>query len=81
MAPCQSFAFKALEETGRWHHEAHGLIQVDPSFTSQSAGDLTLAAGSPLRNAGANLSSVGVVWDFNHRPRPASGPFTIGAFQ
>ncbi len=61
--------------------EAHGLIQVDPSFTNQSAGDLTLAAGSPLRNAGANLSSVGVVWDFNHKPRPASGPFTIGAFQ
>jgi GDSL-like Lipase/Acylhydrolase family len=71
---------------GLWfaHHapfEAHGLIQVDPSFTKQSAGDLTLAAGSPLRNAGANLSSVGVVWDFNHKPRPASGPFTIGAFQ
>ena len=61
--------------------EAHGLIRVDPSFTKQSAGDLTMAAGSPLRNAGANLSSVGVVWDFNHKPRPASGPFTIGAFQ
>jgi hypothetical protein len=61
--------------------ETHGLIGMDPSFVNQSAGGLALTVGSPLRNAGTNLYSAGVVWDFNHKPRPVSGPFTMGAFQ
>jgi hypothetical protein len=61
--------------------DAHGLVDVDPSFTNAAAGDFTPLPGSPLRNAGTNLFSSGVAWDFNHNPRPASGPFTIGAIQ
>ncbi len=61
--------------------EIHGLIQVDPIFTSQSTGNFMPATGSPLQNAGLNLYSNGVVWDFYKQPRPATGPFTIGAIQ
>lgn len=61
--------------------ETHGLIDIDPAFTSASGANYAPAPGSPLLNAGNNLFSLGVVWDFNHKPRPSSGPFTIGAFQ
>jgi hypothetical protein len=61
--------------------ELNGLIDIDPSFTNQSGANFTPAPGSPLLNAGANLFVEGVVWDFNHKPRPSSGPFTMGAFQ
>ncbi|MGH6846759.1 MAG: hypothetical protein ACREC0_04755 [Methylocella sp.] len=67
--------------TGAVPQEAHGLIQADPQLTSPSTGNFAPALGSPLFNAGMNLFSSGVVWDINHQPRPASGPFTIGAFQ
>lgn len=60
--------------------ETHGLF-VDPQFTAQSSMDLSPSGGSPLLGAGKNLSNAGVVWDFNKQPRPAAGPFTIGAFQ
>lgn len=61
--------------------EVHGLIDLDPQFTNQAGANFTPATGSRLINAGANLFSVGVVWDFNKNPRPSSGPFTMGAFQ
>lgn len=61
--------------------EAHGLIGTAPSFTSPSTGNFTPTADSPLRNAGTNLFSLGVVWDFNRLPRPKAGNFTIGAIQ
>jgi hypothetical protein len=67
--------------SGTYGHEVHGLIDVDPSFTNQSAADFMPTLGSPLRKAGKNLFSAGVVWDFNKNPRPASGMFTIGAIQ
>lgn len=60
-------------------YETHGLIDIDPSFTNAAGGDFTPLPGSPLRNAGTNRFGSGVVWDFNHKPRPPSGPFTIGA--
>ena len=61
--------------------DAHGLINIDPSFTNPGSANFTPTSSSPLRNAGKNLCDAGVVWDFNHNPRPASGPFTMGAFQ
>ena len=61
--------------------DTHGLYDVDPLFTNQSGGDFTPGSGSPLLGAGANLYNQGVVWDFNRKPRPPSGPFTMGAFQ
>ena len=71
--------------------EAHGIF-VDPVFTSQSAFNFKLGAGSPCLGVGANLytntavpvppcAATSVVWDFNHNPRPASGAFSMGAFQ
>ncbi|MGH6836336.1 MAG: hypothetical protein ACREC9_12490, partial [Methylocella sp.] len=61
--------------------EAHGQIGVDPMFVDASAQNFAPAAGSPLLNAGTNLHGAGVVLDFNHNPRPSSGPFTVGAIQ
>jgi hypothetical protein len=61
--------------------EQKGLIDVDPGFTSQATGNFTPTIGSPVRGAGINLYSAGVVWDFNKSPRPMIGPFTMGAIQ
>lgn len=40
-----------------------------------------LASDTVLVNAGTNLTSWGIVNDFYGKPRPATGPWTIGAFQ
>ena len=40
-----------------------------------------LASDTVLVNAGTNLTSWGIVNDFYGNPRPATGPWTIGAFQ
>ncbi|MDQ6704016.1 MAG: hypothetical protein M3Z96_13495 [Pseudomonadota bacterium] len=61
--------------------ETHGLIGVDPKFTNEASRDYAPASGSPLLGAGVNLAGSGVVWDINKKPRPASGAFTIGAYQ
>jgi hypothetical protein len=59
--------------------EVHGQIGVSPGFVAP--GHLSPGAGSNMLNAGTNLYGVGVVWDYNHLPRPSSGPFTVGAIQ
>ena len=62
--------------------ELNGQFSQDPLFTSQSTFDFSLQAGSPCRSAGADLSGQGVVWDFNHQPRPTgAGIVSMGAFQ
>ena len=60
--------------------EQHG-IEADPLFVNLGTGNLIPATGSPLINAGVNLTNKGVVLDFNRNPRPATGPFDIGAYQ
>ncbi len=60
--------------------EQHG-IEVNPLFVNLGSGNLIPATGSPLINAGVNLTNKGVVLDFNRNPRPATGPFDIGAYQ
>jgi hypothetical protein len=60
--------------------EQHG-IEADPLFVNLGSGNLTPATGSPLINAGVNLTNKGVVLDFHRNPRPATGPFDIGAYQ
>ena len=66
--------------------ETHSLIAVNPQVTNATdtsylLSDYVPASGSPLFGAGVNRYSAGVVWDINKKPRPTSGPFTIGAFQ
>jgi hypothetical protein len=70
--------------------EANGVFDMDPIFTSQAAFNFAPGSGSPLFNAGTNLSGTvpsgnltpaGLVWDINHNKRPATGAVTIGAFQ
>jgi len=60
--------------------EQHGL-EADPVFVNPGIGDVHLAQGSLLINAGANLINAGVVLEFDRNPRPATGAFDIGAFQ
>ena len=60
--------------------ETHG-IEAQPAFANATTGDFHSITGSPIINAGANLTSVGVVLDFDRKPRPATGAFDIGAFQ
>jgi hypothetical protein len=61
--------------------EVHGIFDQDPLYTNQGALNFVLQTGSPCRNAGLNLYSAGVVWDINKNPRPATGAFSMGAFQ
>ncbi|MGQ0445633.1 MAG: Ig domain-containing protein [Beijerinckiaceae bacterium] len=60
--------------------EQHGIKQ-DPLYRDRAKGDLHPGTGSPLFGKGVNLTSKGVVLDFDRKPRPATGAFTIGAFQ
>ncbi|MGH6795868.1 MAG: choice-of-anchor Q domain-containing protein [Methylocella sp.] len=60
--------------------EQHG-IEADPRFVSLAGGDLHPGTGSPLINAGVNLTSLGIVLDFDRHSRPATGAFDIGAYQ
>ena len=58
--------------------EQHG-IEANP-LCQHGSGNLIPATGSPLINAGVNLTNK-VVLDFNRNPRPATGPIDIGAYQ
>ncbi|MGH6840972.1 MAG: hypothetical protein ACREDV_02615, partial [Methylocella sp.] len=60
--------------------EQHGIKQ-DPLYLDRAKGDLHPGTGSPLFGKGINLTSKGVVLDFDRKPRPATGAFTIGAYQ
>ena len=60
--------------------EQHG-IEADPQFVDLIDGNLVPGTGSPLINAGINLTASGLVLDFDRKPRPATGAFTIGAYQ
>jgi hypothetical protein len=55
-------------------------VTGDPSFTDEAAGDLRPKAGSPLIGAGLNVFAD-VPDDHEGAPRPATGAFTIGAFE
>jgi hypothetical protein len=57
--------------------DAHSVTQ-DPKLTSATS--FVPQAGSPARGAGENLVSD-VAVDFAGTPRPATGPFDIGAYQ
>jgi hypothetical protein len=59
--------------------EPHSIIG-DPLFKNAPGGDYTPGPGSPARGAGENLHAD-VPYDRNGAPRPATGPFTIGAVQ
>ncbi|MHB1516231.1 MAG: right-handed parallel beta-helix repeat-containing protein [Acidiferrobacteraceae bacterium] len=52
-------------------------IVANPLYANLTT--LTLSANSPAINAGVSLPSV--LHDFNGVPRPASGPYDIGAYQ
>ncbi len=57
-------------------YDAHSF-HAQPSFTSASTGDWSLAPGSAGRDAGIEY---GVATDFGNAPRPV-GPVDIGAFE
>jgi hypothetical protein len=58
-------------------YEAHGL-NANPLFVSST--NLYLLPGSPAISAGTNLSSV-FTTDAAGKPRPSSGPWSMGAYQ
>jgi hypothetical protein len=68
--------------------EVHGIFGTDPQFISQTAYNFTLQA-SAARSSGKIPATMpvpsgaasGLVWDFNHNPRPTSGSISMGAFQ
>lgn len=68
--------------TKRFFSEAHGINGGDPKFINSAGGDLHLQDVSPARGRGVNLSDV---WpnalDKDGNPRPATGPWDIGAYE
>jgi len=53
------------------------LITNNPELSA----NYTLVSDSPTIGAGANLTSLGITNDFNGNPRPATGPWDIGAYE
>lgn len=58
-------------------YDAHS-ITITPTLDASFA---PLTNDTMLINAGTNLTSLGITNDFAGNPRPATGPWTIGAFQ
>lgn len=50
-------------------------------FVNATAKDYRLLTGSPAIDAGTDLTSFGVTFDFDEKPRPGSIKFDIGAFE
>jgi formylglycine-generating enzyme required for sulfatase activity len=68
-----------LNHFGSNSQESNAINGGNPFF-SENGVNFILAANSPLRNAGANLSSL-FTDDFFGHPRPSSGAWNIGAVQ
>lgn len=58
-----------------------GNLTTDPQYTSGATGNLLPVTGSPLIGAGTNLTASGVSGSQNGVARPASGAWTIGAYE
>ena len=75
--------------TGTLADAGGNLYGSDPGFTDLPGQDFTLAAGSPCLDAGAALpaAAAGHPLDLQFRaprgtdPRPAGGPYDLGAFE
>jgi hypothetical protein len=60
----------------------YGNITADPQFVGNSTlPDLHLSATSPAINAGADLVSFGLTFDYDGVVRPQGNAFDIGAFE
>ena len=60
--------------------ETHGINGGDPKLVGTSGLNLAPMTNSPLVGAGTDLTAL-MATDFNGKARPASGPWSIGAFE
>jgi gliding motility-associated-like protein len=56
-------------------------LLADAKFTNPSLDDYSLQPGSPAINAGRDVNSFGVTFDYNNVPRPSGGAWDAGAFE
>jgi hypothetical protein len=88
------YAVHSLPDSGGpWHwNNAQQTTYSDFQLASGDIGGLYISSpvvdaagnplsGSPVSAAGANLTALGITTDINGDPRPAIGPWTIGAVQ
>ncbi|MBX2898329.1 MAG: tandem-95 repeat protein [Cyclobacteriaceae bacterium] len=54
---------------------------ANAKFVNPALDDYRLIAGSPAINAGRDVSSFGVTFDFVNTPRPSGGAWDVGAFE
>ena len=54
---------------------------TDPQFTNPGSGDFTIPTGSPLKDAGRDVSGNGVTNDYTGTARPQGAAFDIGAYE
>lgn len=54
---------------------------LDADFVDEASGNYRLQSVSPLIDAGYDLTSEGVTFDFDNQERPSGGAFDIGAFE
>ncbi|MBX2895942.1 MAG: T9SS type B sorting domain-containing protein [Cyclobacteriaceae bacterium] len=50
-------------------------------FVNPAAKDFRLQSTSPAVNAGKDVSSFGITYDYDHQPRPSGSIFDIGAYE
>lgn len=51
------------------------------NFTNSSTGDYSLQSSSLAKNAGTNVSSLGIISDKTGNPRPSGSSYDIGAYE
>lgn len=84
LIPTEEYAFGdngtySFDSPSQWFahgFDAHGSASINPLLNS----DGTLQAGSPVASSGTNLSSY-FNTDIIGNPRPATGNWTVGAYQ
>lgn len=52
-----------------------------PQFVNATVDNYRLQPGSPAIDQGANLTSQGVIFDYDREPRPKGAGFDVGAFE
>ena len=62
-------------------YELHGINGGNPLFVEETANDFRLTSGSPLVDAGVNLSALGLSQDLLGVSRPQGDQWDIGPFE
>lgn len=79
-SPSFTNSYYNLTQWQTFGFDTHSIV-ANPLQVSPTTGNFALTAASPARNAGANLTSLGITTDASGAARPATGNWDIGPYQ